>query len=156
MGQTYSYIFHKTLFYNNFFLTPCVYGFRSTGPGVTQSMILSRLNWCGSGCKLGELWHKRSKTSEIFKSIFFRKLKCLIQCTQNVPYAKRKIVSTCFKARFLESRDVHTTAVHCDKLNSRMPSIASLIEWINLQSFFKRNIWDKRIKIDKNRCQEGG
>ena len=93
---------------------------------------------------------REAKHLKYSKAMFFRKLKCLIQCTQNVPYAKRKIVSTCFKARFLESRDVHTTAVHCDKLNSRMPSIASLIEWINLQSFFKRNIWDKRIKIDKN------
>ena len=41
-------------------------------------------------------------------------------------------------------------ANHCEKLNTRMPSVVTLQEWENLKEFFQRNLWDKGLGSSKS------
>ena len=36
---------------------------------------------------------------------------------------------------------------HCEKINSRIPSVVTLKEWERLQSFFQKNVYDKGLDI---------
>ena len=36
-------------------------------------------------------------------------------------------------------------ANHCEKLNSRMPSVVTFEEWDDLQKFLQRSLWDKGL-----------